>query len=758
MTKPSSSTVSTLPLRLPLQWEVGHAPSREQIPSRWVPASLPGAVQLDWARAEGWPEYWKGNNFQAYCWMEDVWWTYRAKVPAGIVSTPGQRLIFACGGIDYHFAVFFRDVKLHEQEGMFTPFELDLTDVAVGGGLLEIRLRPVPKAPSSSDDRRQARQCVKPAVSYGWDWHPRLVPLGIWEETSLEVRPASRLLDAEVRYELNVSACAARVEFLVRGTLPAERAVWGCRLMTPSGAVLADVRGQISGGGGRAVIEVSGLELWWPHDQGPQPLYIATFELRGRSGRCLDRRVERVGFRRVRLVMHEGAWDEPAGFPKSRSHPPLTLEINGRSIFSRGTNWVPPEIFPGVITADTYRPLLQLAKEANMNLLRCWGGGIVNKRSFFEQCDSLGLMVWQDFPLACNNYEDDTGYLRVLDAESRTIIQRLRRHACLALWSGGNELFNSWSGMTDQSLALRLLNRNCYDLDPSTPFIPTSPIDGAGHGDYRFRDEAGREVHQLFANARCTGYPEFGCPGPSPVQYLETFIPPLELWPPAPGTAWETHHALKAWHPRQSWLFRDVIEHYFGPCEDLAALVAGGEWLQSEGYKVIYEEARRQKPRCSMALNWCYNEPWPSAANNNLINWPAHPKRAYYSVVAACRPVLASARTSKFMWEPGEEFNTEVWLLNDSPHAVPAGCVTATIEWNGQSREILEWHHEGTPANRNLQGPVARCALPQGSRDFTLRLRAEGNPDLGSVYLFPFARPVAAEHGALGEATPMNAT
>jgi beta-mannosidase len=734
-----TTPITTSAVSLPLTWEVGHAATPDQVPGRFVPAVVPGAVQLDWARAEGWPEYWKGNHFRDYRWMEDAWWTYRTQVPAGIARKPDQRLVFSCGGVDYHFSVYFEGRKLFEHEGMFSPFELDLTELAPAGGRLEIRLRPAPKAPSPKEDQKQVRRSVKPAVSYGWDWHPRLIPLGVWQETTLSLRPAARVLDAEVRYELDVEHRSAKIEFQLRGTAPADGLEWGGRLISPAGAVVAEVRGLLSSGTGRALADVGGLELWWPHDQGAQSLYRAEFELRDRSGVCVDGRSERVGFRRVRLVMHEGAWDEPVGFPKSRSHPPMTVEINGRPVFCRGTNWVPPEIFPGIITADTYRPLLQLAREANFNLLRSWGGGIVNKAPFFEQCDELGLMVWQEFPLACNNYEDDPAYLRVLDAESRAILHRLRRHPCLALWSGGNELFNSWSGMTDQSLALRLLNRNCYDLDPSTPFIPTSPLDGVAHGDYRFRDDTGREVHQIYSSARHTAYPEFGCPGPAPVEYLKKFIPPEELWPPAPGTTWETHHAFKAWQPEQSWLFRDVIEFYFGRCDNLATLVGFGDWLQGEGYKAIYEEARRQKPRCAMALNWCYNEPWPTAANNSIVNWPAQAKPAFRAVAAACRPVLASARIPKFAWQPGEEFRAELWLLNDSPEAIPAGRIVAWLDCGGRSTELGQWQHGGTVANRHLAGPEIRAVLPVGARHFALRLVAEGQPGWDSVYPMPFA-------------------
>lgn len=733
------STASTAASkRITQTWELGHAPAAMAEPARWVPATVPGAVQLDWARAEDWPPYWQSDNCKAYRWMEDAWWTYRTRLQP-VCTPPGQRLIFVCGGVDYQFKVLYNRAVLHEQEGMFTPFELDLTELAAEGGLLEIRLYPAPKAPSDKDHRVQARLCAKPAVAYGWDWHPRLIPLGIWQETYFEFRPRERFLDCEVTYALDAAARTAVATFAVAATPEAKGYAWQWALNTPDGKLKSKGDGKLSAGEDRQVVKLEELELWWPHDQGPQPLYAASFELLDAAGRCLDRRVERLGFRRVKLVMHEGAWEEPAGFPKTRSHPPITLEINGRPIFARGANWVPPEIFPGIITADTYRPLLQLAQEANMNLLRCWGGGIVNKRSFFEQCDAFGLMVWQEFPLACNLYEDEPHYLQVLDAEARSIIRQVRRHPSLAIWSGGNELFNSWSGMTDQSLALRLLNRNCLDMDPTTPFIPTSPIDGVGHGDYRFRDENGREVHQIFATARNTAYTEFGCPGPSPVAYLKRFIPEDELWPPKAGTAWETHHAFNTWWPAKSWLFPEVIEHYFGPCETLEQLVERGEWLQCEGYKVLYEEARRQKPHSAMALNWCYNEPWPSAANNNLVSWPAEPKPAYHAVAAACRSVMASARIPKFAWSEGEAFEAELWLLNDSPAPLPAGRVTARLIIGGRESSVLEWEHPAAAANRHVRGPNLRATLPAGTGAgrFTLRLDVAGMPRRGSEYPLP---------------------
>jgi beta-mannosidase len=504
--------------------------------------------------------------------------------------------------------------------------------------------------------------------------------------------------------------------------------------------VILKGRGKLAGAKGRDTAKLAGPELWWPHDHGSQPLYLAMFELLDSAGGPVDKRVERVGFRRVKLVMHEGAWDLPSSFPKSRNHPPITLEINGRAIFARGTNWVPPDIFPGTITTETYRPLLGLIRNAHMNLIRSWGGGIVNKEGFFDLCDELGILVWQEFPLACNLYADDPAYLHVLDAESRAIIRRVRRHPCLAIWCGGNELFNSWSRMTDQALALRMLNRNCLDLDPSTPFIPTAPLEGMGHGDYRFRDENGREVHQIFSASRSTAYSEFGCPGPSAAEYIRRFIPESELWPPRPETSWEIHHGLGAWAMEPtSWLFLDILRHYFGEISGLEAAVSQGQWLQAEGYRAIFEEARRQKPVCSMALNWCFNEPWPSAANNSIVNWPAEPKPAYHAVASSCRPVMASARIPKFSWTEGEDFEAELWLLNDSDETIPAGRIIAVIAVAGVETNVFTWDCPAADPDRHVRGPILQRRLPQpaNANRFTLRLRVEGRPEWDSEYTMP---------------------
>ena len=732
-----------MPQRFPLTWQVGFTDTRDSAPAVWVPAEAPGAVQLDWARAHGWGPVDYGENWQQYLWMEDVFWTYTAPLTPPPLA-PGERLFFVSRGIDYRFQITVNGSVVHDQEGMFTPVEVELRDVQAGD-TLAVHIWPAPKSRPAPADRVQANQSCKPAVSYGWDFHPRLIPLGIWDDTYLEVRPACHLRDTELHYTLTDDYTRADIRVTFELSTPGAGMIhW--ELCDPAGAVACCADGPAVSGALCASLDHP--ELWWPNGQGTPTLYTSRVTLRDADGDTVQTAEARVGFRRVRLVMHPTQWKEPVNFPKTRSTPPITLEINGRAIFAKGANWVSPEIFPGAITAETYRPLLDMAAAAHMNLLRLWGGAIVGKEAFYEQCDERGLLLWQEFPLACNRYEGTPAYLDVLDQESRAIIRRLRRHPSVALWCGGNELFNVWSGMTEQDLPLRLLNRNCYDLDPTRPFMYTSPLMGMGHGHYVFRSKDGAEVYQSFVNAGCTAYTEFGCGGPTSAELLRRIIPPDELFPPRPGTAWESHHAVLAWEPN-SHLLLDVIEDYCGPSASLEALVAGGQWLQAEGLKCLFEEARRQKPRAAMALNWCFNEPWLTAANMSIVSWPAEPKPAYYAVAGALRPVLASARISKFRWQAGELFTPELWLLNDQPAPVPAGRMEAYLCLDAEPLFLLGWDYPAVAPNTNLPGPVVRIALPPSDATrLSLVLRVVDHPEMDSAYTLVYLPGAASSDAA----------
>lgn len=575
------------------------------------------------------------------------------------------------------------------------------------------------------------------------------MPLGIWDDTYLEVQKTAHVDDIWLNYELTEKLDEAKINISLNGR-NIENTSYNWSLFDKNEVKVANSKGNTASLKNEGLkITLSNPKLWWPHDFGDPYLYTSSFQLLDADGLVIQEIKQKVGFRRVRLVMNEGTWNEPKGYPMSRSNAPAQFEVNGIKIFAKGTNWVNPEIFPGIITYQRYDELTDRALEANFNTLRVWGGGIVNKESFYELCDEKGLLVWQEFPLACNNYPDDPDYLKILEQEATSIVNRLKKHASVALWSGGNELFNSWSGMTDQSYALRLLNAITYKLNPETPFIATSPLTGMAHGHYVFRDQfTGEEVYSLMRRAHMTAYTEFGMPSPSPVEILKKIIPANELWPPKEGTSWESHHAFKAWQG-ETWLMPTMLEDYFGPIDKLEDMVRYGQLIQSEGYKAIYEEARRQKPYCSMALNWCYNEPWPTAANNSLINYPNIPKPAFYAVSNACRPVCASARITKFKWKEGENFTTQLWMLNDLPKKVEAGTMIVKLVANGKETEIMQWNFSELEPMKNVEGPtIAPYKLPAWNTDmFTLVLEVDGRPQYRSEYVMLYEESVMPQQG-----------
>lgn len=728
--------------RISLSWEVGPTPAADLIPAEFVPAQVPGAVQLDWARARGipFPEY--AGNQADYRWMEDSFWLYRARLDHFTLG-PDEQAFFVCGGVDYRFQVRLAGRIVFDYEGMFAPFEIPLTQELAPDSLLEILVFPAPKSHPDGDDRSQANRSAKPAVSYGWDFHPRLIPLGIWENAAIEVRPATHIRAAETFYLLDRGLENADLEVEVHLSLPAFSTLrW--LILDPGGAVILEQTTKPETTQLRLSSRLEHPVLWWPNGQGDQPLYTSRIELVDRAGVIIDRREQRVGFRRIRLVRNIPDWD-PAedDFPRGPLIAPIIFEVNGRQIFAKGSNWVSPDIFPGRIDADTYRPLLQMAREANLNMLRCWGGAIVQKEAFFDQCDELGLMVWQEFPLSCNYYEGEKNYLNVLDQESRAIIRRLRGHPSLALWCGGNELFNVWSGggMSEQDHAIRLLNRNTLDLDPSRPFMSTSPLYGMGHGYYVFCLPDGTELYQYLPQRHFAAYSEFGVPSPSPANILEKIIPAEERFPPRPSPAWVARHAYAAWDGSSgSWLEYDFLLRYFGVFQDLEEMVEAGQFIQAEGLRFFFEESRRQKPYCSLAMNWCLNDSWPTAANSSVIAWPAQPKPALDKIRLACRPMLASARPARLRWKPGQTFIADLFMLNDSPQAFSAGMLEAVLILDGREVSLMTWDYPAAAGNTNIPGPQIRFELPQmqGQR-FELVLRAPGKSDLDSTYTFLLA-------------------
>ncbi|MBO5060640.1 MAG: hypothetical protein J6C82_06995 [Clostridia bacterium] len=681
-------------------------------------ARVPGNAQEDYAAAHNWGDVNFADNCEMYRGLEDYGWIYRAEF-----ATQEDGTWFVSEGIDYECDIFLNGSHLLHNVGLYKKIEIDLTKFLKAENVIEVHIAPVPKD-GRSGTRDEAAQVTKPAVSYGWDWHPRLVPTGMWQKAYLETRGESFIFDVDVTYTLDDALENAQVCFDITGGKMPE-----IRLYSPDGKLLYE--------GNETEIEVNDVELWWCSGQGKPTLY--TYEVTaGENIICGT-----IGFKKIELVMNDEAWDEPSDFPKGRSVPPITVCLNNRRIFAKGSNWVAPEIFYGKIKHKRYDELLTLVRDANMNILRCWGGAVVGKEDFFDLCDQYGIMVWQEFPLACNLYRDTKFYLDILEDEAVSIIKRVKKHACHCIWCGGNELFNRWSGMTDQSLALRLLNKLCYELDRDKPFLPTAPVMGMGHGHYLFYDaDIDKTVHEIYGNSRCTAYSEFGVPSLCSMENLRKIIPPELIDEPAPDTPWQTHHAFGAWDAAgiDTWICRSVMEKYFGVGLTVEEMIKYSQFLQSEGLKFIFEEARRQQPYCSMAMNWCFAEPWITAANSSIISYPAEPKPAYYAVKAALRSVMPSLKMQHFLYTQGELFSGELWFLNDSGKAADTK-INVFLMYDDKKELIITWDTGVAAANK--RGHIIQFVVPE-SDNKCMKIRLESSAG-NSEYSFLTVPPAEKE-------------
>ena len=676
------------------------------------PAQVPGCAQWDYARSHGMENFSFADGIRSFDAIEDYEWKYTA--PLTFESGASESLWLVAEGIDYEFDIYLNGQLLHSQEGMYTPVELNLTEKAHPGDLLEVFIHTRPwREDSEIGGRQAADQCCKPPVTYGWDWNPRLITSGIWKPCYLETRKADHIDSCEPFYTLSADLSTAQVRF--------ETVCEGAVTYT-----VYDPDGSVVYCGAEPSFTLQNIRLWWCNGQGEPALYRWTAE----SGS--DRKEGRIGFRTIRLVRNADAY-APIGYPKTRDPAPITLELNGRRIFAKGSNWVNPELFFGIVTEDTYKPLIALAKEGNMNILRIWGGSGICKDEFYQLCDENGIMVWQEFMLACNNYVGTPHYLAILEQEARSIITHLRRYPSIVMWCGGNELFNRWSGMDDQSHALRLLNKLCYELDFVRPFIATSPLFGMAHGGYAFCTNAGIDIFQQFIGASGTAYTEFGVPSMAAVEDLKTIIPENELFPIRDTPAWREHFGLGQSN-YNGWVCPEILDRYFGEDTSLEERIFHSNWLQSAGCKAIFEESRRQWPHCSMSLNWCYNEPWVCAANQSLLTYPAKPKPGYYAVKEALRPTLASARIPKFDWKGGENFTAELWYLNDSPEIV-SDTIRVTVKIGDQEYPMLTWETGNVEANTNKLGPAINLALPCEADTNQLELILESAEGRSSRYV-----------------------
>jgi beta-mannosidase len=409
-----------------------------------------------------------------------------------------------------------------------------------------------------------------------------------------------------------------------------------------------------------ATLAVSDAQLWWPRGMGKQSLYTLVTRVLGEAGALAEDR-RRIGLRTLRLVQ------EPVQGESGRS---FYFEVNGQGFFAGGANWIPDDSLLERITPARYRERVAQAAEANMTMLRVWGGGIYEDDAFYEACDELGLLVWQDFMFACGLYPAHDAFRASVRAEARAAVKRLRHHASLALWCGNNEDYaiaesigaygpNAQLERFDaRAIYEKLLPEVCAELDPDRPYWPGSPYSPNPTGitnsaDATVGDRHSWEVwhqqmlpYQRYGEVQARFVSEFGMQSHPSLGLLESVLPEDERFPESRTAMWHNKAggSQPDGHRRLAVYLADNLR--VGPT--LAEHVYATQFVQAEAMRVAYQDFRRrwQRPGARAvggALVWQLNDCWP-VTSWALIDSSGTVKPAWHTIRRALSTVAVAAR------------------------------------------------------------------------------------------------------------------
>ncbi|MGD1224273.1 glycoside hydrolase family 2 protein [Streptomyces krungchingensis] len=574
-----------------------------------LPAAVPGCVHTDLLAAGVIADPFLGRNETEVAWVGRRDWTYDVALPA---TSGHEQTDLVFDGLDTAAQIRLDGRLLGSVRNMHRSYRFDVTGL---GGPLSVHFTSAYGAAEAVRDRLGERPNAYPepfqylrkmACSFGWDWGPTLVTAGIWRPVRLEHWSTARI--ARVRPLVTVERGVGRVELAV--DVERTRVEAGLTVEARAGGVRAP--GTIDGTSGTVLLEIPDPELWWPRGYGEQRLYDVELTLSDAHG-PLDAWHRRIGFRTLELDRRADA--HGSGF---------TFVVNGVRLFARGVNWIPDDALPSRITRERYRHRLRQAAAAGVDLVRVWGGGIYESEDFYDACDELGLMVWQDFPFACAAYPEEQPLRGEVEAEARENVVRLMPHPSLVLWNGNNE--NLW-GFRDwdwerrlagdswgEGYYLGLLPRVVAELDPTRPYAAGSPWSGSwdhhpndpAHGTHHSWEVWNRTDYADYRRHVPRFVAEFGWQAPPAYATLRRALPGETLASDSPGML----HHQKA-DDGNGKLERGLARHFPAPEGDFDRWHYLNQVNQARAVAAGIEHWRAHWPVCAGTVLWQLNDCWP---------------------------------------------------------------------------------------------------------------------------------------------------
>lgn len=654
------STTTRIPLNR--DWEFSEAGS-----DKWLKAVVPGTVHQDLIRHHLLPDPFYGLNEQKIQWVEKKDWQYRTTftLTSEQAAREGANLVFE--GLDTYADIYLNGSLILRSDNMFVGHTLPVKEVLRPGenSLMILFRSPITQTlpqwetngfeyPADNDhsEKRVSVFSRKAPYSYGWDWGIRMVTSGIWRPVTLELFDLATIDDYHIK-QLSLSDQKASVsnqlEINSVATQPIAAKVkisysTGCQ---SAQAITRDIELKPGKNSISIPLEIPKPERWMPNGWGKPTLYDFNAAIIYDSTTVAEAN-RRIGLRTVRIVNEKDIHGESFYF-----------EVNGIPMFAKGANYIPSDAMLPAVTTERYNRLFRDIKEANMNVVRVWGGGVYEDDRFYDLADENGILIWQDFMFGCTSYPADPTFLKRVADEAEYNIKRLRNHACLAMWCGNNEILEGikyWGWQTRfapevyrkfhsdyRKLFQELLPSQVEKFDAGRFYIHSSPYFanwgrphswgtgdshnwGIWYGQKPF-ESADTELGRFISEFGFQAFPE--------MKTITTFAAPED---------YRLESKVMNGHQKSSIgnsLIKTYMERDYIVPEKFEDFVYVGLVLQGRGIRHCIEAQRRNRPYCMGSLYWQLNDSWPVVSWSGIDyygNW----KALHYHAREAFAPIYAN--------------------------------------------------------------------------------------------------------------------
>ena len=631
-----------------------------------LPAAIPGDVFSALLAADKIADpYWRRNE-SALRWIGETDWTFTREfiVPPEFLQHRSFEL--SIRELDTVAEVLLNGTSLGKSENMHRTFRADVGSLLKAGrNRLEVRISSAVKVakakaaklsytiPNSTNNLVPHMNLLrKPQCHAGWDWGPCLIPAGIYGGVRIQAADMGRIRSVRTSQEHGDGSVKVKVDVAVESVGEEATPV---TVSLDGHKQFLEVKGNRSA---QVEFSIDNPKLWWPAGYGDQPLYDLVVS-------TADHEVKRrLGLRKLEVINEDD--------PKNPAHPTklpgksLIFRVNGVDVFCKGANWIPHDAIPGRQTPERYRDLLESAVAANMNMIRIWGGGRYERRIFYDLCDELGLMVWQDMMFACSMYPATEEFIAECCREADEQIRRLQTHPSIAIWCGDNEVIGAlaWYPQTRGERDLYLvgydrLNRELMKVarqaDATRTFWPSSPSDGPGdfrngwrnfeRGDSHYWDVwHGNKDFGAYYSIRPRFCSEFGYQSFPSLETVRTFAEEADFNVSSP--VMEHHQRNTGGNKR----IVDMFTRYFRMPGGFEQFLFTSQVQQAMAIQTAVEYWRTLRPHCMGILFWQLNDNWPVASWSSIEyggKWKllqSHAKRFYAPVMSTAFPRTVSEK------------------------------------------------------------------------------------------------------------------